>query len=146
MKKEKPNAYPRRRKAKAPPELPAAPPPTGPPAALPPPKPGSFRVQEICATYGMPRQALPRLSGFSQRAVDSWAAGKTPSAPAAKRLTELKRLFAALARLVEPSSIGPWLNQPNAAFDGSTPLQVIERGEGDRLWRMIYQLESGQPD
>lgn len=24
--------------------------------------------------------------------------------------------------------------------------QVIERGETDRLWRMIYELESGQPD
>jgi hypothetical protein len=22
----------------------------------------------------------------------------------------------------------------------------IERGESDRLWRMIYELESGQPD
>ena len=47
---------------------------------------------------------------------------------------------------MEPKAIGPWLLQPNPAFDGSTPLQVIERGESDRLWRMIYELESGQPD
>jgi hypothetical protein len=31
------------------------------------------------------------------------------------------------------------------AFDGSTPLQVIERGETDRIWRMIYELEFGEP-
>jgi len=29
--------------------------------------------------------------------------------------------------------------------DGSTPLQVIERGETDRIWRMVYELESGEP-
>lgn len=52
----------------------------------------------------------------------------------------------ALSRLVDAKATGSWLMQPNPAFDGSTPLQVIERGESDRLWRMIYELESGQPD
>jgi hypothetical protein len=106
---------------------------------------GPTSIQEFCSTYGMPRQVLPRLSGFSQRAIDSWAAGKQPSGPAAMRLTELERLFEALSKLVASKSIGPWLNRPNVAFQGSTPLQVIERGESDRLWRMVYQLESGQP-
>jgi hypothetical protein len=31
------------------------------------------------------------------------------------------------------------------AVDGSTPLQVVERGELDRIWRMLFDLESGQP-
>ena len=29
------------------------------------------------------------------------------------------------------------------AFDGLKPLEVIERGEIDRLWNMIFYLESG---
>jgi hypothetical protein len=62
-----------------------------------------------------------------------------------RRLTEIKRLFAALEKLVSPQAIGPWLKDPNPAFDGSTPLQVIERGETDRIWRMVYELESGEP-
>lgn len=104
-----------------------------------------FTIKRFCVRYGMQQYLLPRLSGFSQRAIDSWAAGKKPSGPAVKRLTELERLFAALSKLVDAKSIGAWLSNPNPAFDGSTPLQVIERGESDRLWRMIYQLESGQP-
>jgi hypothetical protein len=60
-------------------------------------------------------------------------------------LTELNRLFAALSELINKEAIGPWLKQPNAAFDGSTPLQVIERGESDRIWRMVSELESGEP-
>ncbi|MDD5261768.1 MAG: DUF2384 domain-containing protein [Methylacidiphilales bacterium] len=61
-------------------------------------------------------------------------------------MTELERLFDALSKLVDAKNIGAWLNRSNPAFEGSTPLQIIERGESDRLWRMIYQLESGQPD
>jgi hypothetical protein len=36
-----------------------------------------------------------------------------------------------------------WLATPNEAFDGLKPLEVIERGEIDRLWNMIFHLESG---
>jgi hypothetical protein len=43
------------------------------------------------------------------------------------RLSEIKRLFTALGNLVPPEVIAPWLKEPNPAFDGSTPLQVIER-------------------
>ena len=45
----------------------------------------------------------------------------------------------------DPKQVAEWLQEPNLAFDGSTPLQVIERGETDRLWKMIYLLESGDP-
>jgi hypothetical protein len=36
------------------------------------------------------------------------------------------------------------LDTPNPAFEGSTPLQVIERGESDRLWRMIWEASDGE--
>ncbi len=68
-----------------------------------------------------------------------------PSSSTARRLTEIKRLFAALEDLVSPAAIGPWLKEANPAFDGSTPLQVSERGETDRLWRMIYEQQSSEP-
>jgi Protein of unknown function (DUF2384) len=47
--------------------------------------------------------------------------------------SERVRLFDALAEVVPASQIGPWLDTPNPGFEGSTPLQVIERGESDRL-------------
>ncbi len=51
----------------------------------------------------------------------------------------------ALLDFLGNEEIPGWLQQPNPAFDGFTPLQLFERGESDRLWRMIYELESGQP-
>jgi len=55
----------------------------------------------------------------------------------------MSRLFDVLAEVVPASQIGSWLDTPNPAFEGSTTLQVIERGESDRLWRMGWELRSG---
>ena len=103
-------------------------------------------VREVCQRFRLVRQDLTRLTGYSLRAVDQWATGKPPAAPARKQLTELIRLFDALADLMDSKQVGPWLKSPNPAFANSTPLQVIERGEQDRLWRMIHQLETGEPE
>jgi hypothetical protein len=41
--------------------------------------------------------------------------------------------------------MGEWFQQPNPAFDGLKPLEVVERGQIDRIWAMVYHLESGVP-
>ena len=76
---------------------------------------------------------LTRMTGFPLRAVSNWSQGFKPSSSTGRRLAETKRLFAAVEKLVAPEAIGPWLKDPNPAFDGSTPLQVIKRGETDRI-------------
>ena len=102
-------------------------------------------VKDFCDSYGVTQDTFTRLTGFSPRAVAHWAQGRKPSVSTGRRLAELGRLFGALEKFVPNESIGPWLKEPNPAFDGSTPLQVVERGETDRVWRMIYELESGEP-
>jgi hypothetical protein len=96
-------------------------------------------------TFHLPQPLLVRLTGFSPRSVAKWSQGDTPSAKQEKALVEMDRLLDGLSRVMEPAQVGRWLKQPNNAFDGSTPLQVVERGELDRIWRMLYDLESGQP-
>lgn len=104
-----------------------------------------FEVKTFCQRYKIIRPDITRLTGYSLRAVDKWATGESPAAPARKQLAELVRLFDALSDLMDNKDVGPWLKAPNPAFANSTPLQVIERGETDRIWRMIYQLETGEP-
>jgi len=106
---------------------------------------GTFDVKSFCDAYHLGRDALARMAGYSSRAVADWASGKRVNTSTVQRLTEVTRLCEALSEVVDPNSIGEWLHTPNDAFDGSTPLQLIERGETDRLWRMIYHLESGEP-
>ena len=105
----------------------------------------ALELKELCGTYGLTQETLTRLTGFSPRAVANWTKGEKPSDSSKRRLNEMNRIFAALEQLLNKEAIAPWLKEPNPAFDGSTPLQVIERGETDRIWRMIYELESGAP-
>ncbi|HXR07029.1 MAG TPA: hypothetical protein VN765_06840 [Candidatus Acidoferrum sp.] len=103
-------------------------------------------VNALCDTYQLKREELARLTGFSLRALAEWAAGKFPSQPARRRLQEVRRLLDALAQIVKPESIPKWLHQRNPAFDHLTPLQLIELGEIDRLWAMVHEMSSGQPE
>jgi len=106
----------------------------------------SSDVKELCDTYGLRREELGRLTGFSLRALAEWASGRLPSQPAKRRLTEVRRLLDSLSELVKREKISDWLHRPIPAFAPLTPLQVIELGEIDRLWAMVHDLGSGQPD
>lgn len=95
--------------------------------------------------FGVRQDTLSRMTGFSLRAVAAWAKGKMPSAPAKRVFSEMDRLLDGLSRLMQPRDVGRWLREPNPAFDGSSPAQLIEQGQTDRLWRMLYHVESGEP-
>jgi uncharacterized protein (DUF2384 family) len=102
-------------------------------------------VAALYRTYRLTQETLSRITGYSLRTVADWRTDKPLKPTATQRLVEAIRLCQALAEVIRAETIGHWLQTPNDAFDGSTPLQVIERGEADRLWKMIYRLESGEP-
>ena len=56
---------------------------------------------------------------------------------------EMMRLCEALAAIIKPQYIGEWLKTPSELFDGLSALEVIERGEIDRVWRMVYHIQAG---
>jgi len=108
--------------------------------------PTACLIKDLREGYGVNQQTLVRLSGYSPRSISSWEKGTKATPLAAMKFTELNRLFEALADAIQSrEEVTDWLETPNEAFDGSTPLQVIERGESDRIWRMIYFLRSGEP-
>ena len=98
---------------------------------------------ELSVLYFPSRQMTPfrphRYWGHTRDGL----AGNPPNRANERNLTELSRLFAALAELAPTDQIGSWLETSNSAFEGSTPVQVIERGESDRIWRMIWELRGG---
>ena len=102
-------------------------------------------LQHYRTAFKMPQPVVVRLTGFSPRSVAKWSEGVLPSPKQEKALVEMDRLLDGLARVMQPAQVGHWLKSPNPAFDGSTPLQIVERGEMDRIWHMLFDLESGQP-
>jgi DNA-binding transcriptional regulator YiaG len=104
---------------------------------------GNSEVRRLSRAYHLSNEALSRVTGASPRTVAYWNAGTQPHRSSAQKIREVTRLFDALADIIDAKVIGQWLQRPNQQFDGSTPLQVMERGETDRLWRMIWQLREG---
>ncbi|HEV2330618.1 MAG TPA: antitoxin Xre/MbcA/ParS toxin-binding domain-containing protein [Verrucomicrobiae bacterium] len=102
-------------------------------------------LQHYRTRFKMPQPLLVRMTGFSPRSVAKWGQGVLPSPKQEKALVEMDRLLDGLTRVMQSAQVGQWLKSPNPAFDGSTPLQIVERGEIDRIWHMLFDLESGQP-
>jgi DNA-binding transcriptional regulator YiaG len=100
-------------------------------------------VARVRKELDLSRREFSRLTGYSERAIVNWESGCTPDEPALRRIKEIERLRSRLAQVMKGEFIPEWLATPNEAFDGLKPIEVIERGEIDRLWDMIFYLESG---
>jgi DNA-binding transcriptional regulator YiaG len=101
-------------------------------------------LKQIRESISLTQPELARLLGLSTR----WVAMQEASSADAfrdRKVAEVVRLLEALSQVVQPRSIRAWLDTPNPAFDGLKPVEVIERGEIDRVWRMVFYLESGVP-
>lgn len=102
-------------------------------------------VKALRHKVGMTRPVFARLIDMSERSLaDLETHKRAPSNSVERRVAEIDRLHAALAQIIDPAEIGRWLQTPNPAFNDLKPLELIERGQSDRLWRMIHQLESGE--
>lgn len=102
-------------------------------------------VRQVRTGLGLTRRDFARLTGFSERAIADWEAGKPLSGPGRQRMREVQALQRELCAIAEPGEIGPWLLRPSEAFGGLKPLEVVERGEIHRLWQMLFWLQSGVP-
>jgi hypothetical protein len=92
---------------------------------------------------GMNYDMLARALSVSRRSVSLWLAGQEPERINRVRIKEFARLIAELRTIVKPEKLKDWWNKPVSNFGGSTPLQVLERGETDRIWRMIWEVREG---
>jgi hypothetical protein len=92
---------------------------------------------------GMNFDMLAKALRVSRRSISGWISGREPERINRVRINEFGRLVAQLHTIIKPETLSTWWNQPVANFGGSTPLQVLERGETDRLWRMIWEIREG---
>jgi len=105
----------------------------------------TIAVRPIRTRLGLSQKLFSRLTGYSERAIAAWESGRSLSEASRQRMIEMQRMQSALSKVMRAGYVGEWLNTENVAFDGLKPLEVIERGKIDLIWRMIYELESGMP-
>lgn len=105
----------------------------------------SPRLAELRVSLVLTQAEFARLVPVSVRTLATLESGKLPTAAVSRRLVELLRLIEGLREVISNRILPDWLKTPNAAFGGLKPVEVIDRGEVDRLWEMIYRLRVGDP-
>ncbi|HAW29366.1 MAG TPA: hypothetical protein DCY03_14795 [Planctomycetaceae bacterium] len=100
---------------------------------------------ELRHMLGLPRDKFSRLVNVSVRAIAKVESNKEKVEKLQRNYIEVKRLCQALSEVVNPDCLGDWFYTPNEAFQSRKPVEVIEHGEIDRLWDMVYRLSSGIP-
>jgi hypothetical protein len=98
-----------------------------------------FLAKEAVMNYDM----LARALCVSRRSISGWLSGKEPERINRVRMSEFGRLIGELRTIIKSEKLKAWWDQPVTDFGGSTPLQVLERGETDRLRRMIWEIREG---
>jgi hypothetical protein len=98
---------------------------------------------ELRERLQMTREGFGRLVNVSVRTIAEAELNKSDVAKLKRPYAEVGRLYRALSDVIDEGAIGPWFATPNDAFGGLKPMEVIERGEIDRLWDMVYRLQAG---
>jgi DNA-binding transcriptional regulator YiaG len=96
-------------------------------------------------SLGVTQSVFGRLIGVSERSISAWELGKPINQASLRRVKEVSRLAEALERSMKKSYIPTWLVTPNEGLAGISPLEALDRGENDRLWRTVFYLGSGAP-
>jgi DNA-binding XRE family transcriptional regulator len=107
----------------------------------------SFRDEaqlELRSILAMSRDDFCRLLNVSVRTLADVEYCKNQGEKLRRPYAELARLCRALSRLMPVEAISSWLTLPGARTDGMKPFELIERGEIDRLWELVFQVQQFQ--
>lgn len=113
-----------------------------------PPNPGNLWIElkTLRGLLAIGQPEMGQLMGLSIRKISGVETGAMAATnDDVRRFNELKRLCAEVATLIKPEQVGQWLMTPSEYFGGLSAAQVIERGEIDRVWRMVWRVQDGVP-
>lgn len=92
---------------------------------------------------GLNRETFARLANFSERSLATYEKEEVFPPSVKPQLNEAMRLVKALLEIIPAEDLQAWLEAPNTGFGGRRPWTLIEEGEKDLLWEMIYQVRQG---
>ena len=100
---------------------------------------------ELRERLQMTRGIFGRVVNVSERTIAKVESEAEHVEKLRRPYNEVYRVYEQLREVVDPESLGAWFATPNQSFGGLKPIEVIERGEIDRLWELAYRLRSGMP-
>lgn len=99
---------------------------------------------ELRARLQLTRPVFARLLGVSERTVADWEHA-APKSGSERAIKELRSVIAACERVMKPEFVGSWLVTANPSLGGFKPIELIERGETERVLRALFFVEAGIP-
>ena len=98
-----------------------------------------LRITRILQTS---QEGLSRILNVSAKTAHRWMKGTRPRPkPELERLSQVVSLL--LETLPNEDAIRSYLNHPNPSFDGDTPMNLLVRGEFDRVAADIEAVREG---
>lgn len=98
-----------------------------------------IQPRDLREAFRLSRERLARLVGVTAKTVERWEA--KPTRPARDetrvRMAQLREIAELGATVYTRERLGDFLETPLAEFGGLTALQLIERGEADRVLEAI---------
>lgn len=107
-----------------------------------PPLEEAHRVHDLHDLAGLSDRQIATATGAKPSTVRGWLAGRSePTGTRAERLIELAEMTQRLAGVLQPETIGIWLNRPIIALDDDKPIELIARGQYRRVAKLISEIE-----
>ncbi len=97
---------------------------------------------KVRESMGLSVEEFSRVTRYPVETIARWETGHPMSEQARGKYEEIQRLGEALSRIARLEGIAKWLGAPSALLEGKTPFEVLERGESERVWRVVRQIES----
>lgn len=94
-----------------------------------------IQPRDLRRAFRLSRERLARLIGVSAKTVERWEARPTQPArdETRARLAQLREIAELDTSVYGEDGVAAFLGAPLAEFEGLTALQLIERGQADRV-------------
>ena len=100
-------------------------------------------LRDLRHRYGLSQALFARLLDVSLRTLSGAESAAALPPQMRRSVTQAARLCTALAEAMQPTFVGPWLDQPNKMLGNLKPVEAIERGQIDLVWQVVEGLRSG---
>ena len=102
------------------------------------------RIEAIQRSAEITAREIAQLLDTTPETISRWRGGKTEPHPKMRdSLLQLEWLVSELAELYRPQQAHLWLFSPHKLLNGERPVDLVRRGQTERVLQVIAQLKDG---
>jgi len=91
------------------------------------------QIVRALGRVGFTQKQIAKAAGATDRSVRNWAATGAIRPAYDERIRELSEVSLLLSDTLTPRGVTQWLNARNVLLDDQRPIDLISRGESDRV-------------